>query len=69
MKSSNTIAKKATNQGKSRQVRTRFSPFATQDKDKDKDKEMEDQDHDKEKDKDKKHDYDKKRDTTDYDKQ
>ena len=30
-------------------VRTRFSPFATQDKDKDKDKEMDDQDHDKEK--------------------
>jgi hypothetical protein len=29
MKSSNAIAKKATNQGKSRQVRTRFSPFAT----------------------------------------
>jgi hypothetical protein len=46
MKSSNTIAKKATNQGKSRQVRMRFSPFATQDKDKD--KEMDDQDYDKE---------------------
>jgi hypothetical protein len=29
MKSSNTIAKKAKNQAKSRQVRTRFSPFAT----------------------------------------
>jgi hypothetical protein len=47
MKSSNTIAKKATNQGKSRQVRTRFSPKATQDKDKD--KETDDQDYDKEK--------------------
>jgi hypothetical protein len=30
MKSSNTIAKKEKNQAKSSQVRTRFSPFATQ---------------------------------------
>jgi hypothetical protein len=41
--------KKSKNQGKRSQVRTRFSPFATQDKDKDKDKETDDQDYDKEK--------------------